>query len=46
MRKQQANYWNSGKTKFLEVDGKRYPVSGKAEARKLAEKLNATPWNF
>lgn len=26
--------------------GKTYPVSGKREAKALAKKLNATPWNF
>jgi hypothetical protein len=41
-----AYYYASGKNKFLEVQGKRFAVSGMREARKLCKDLNATPWNF
>jgi len=41
-----ANYWVNGKQKLLEVNGKMYVVTGKREARQLAKKLGATPWNF
>jgi len=41
-----AYYYASGKNKFLEVQGKRFPVTGMREARKLCKDLNAQPWNF
>ena len=41
-----AYYYASGKSKFLEVQGKRFAVSGMREARKLCKDLNAQPWNF
>lgn len=51
-----AHYYASKTRKFVVfgVNGKfppleeqkEFPVSGKAEARKLATESNATPWNF
>jgi hypothetical protein len=41
-----AYYYASGKNKFLEVQGKRFLVTGMREARKLCKDLNAQPWNF
>lgn len=52
-----ADYYRGGKRRgnVLDIvrieDGRRFPVSshpvaGKAEARKLALSLGATPWNF
>ena len=53
----EAHYTNGSKTRpakldlALTVNGRRAwlsssPVSGKAEARKLAHAAGATPWNF
>lgn len=53
----EAHYTNGSKTRpakldlALTVNGRRdwlssSPVSGKAEARKLAKAAGATPWNF
>ena len=55
--KLEAHYTNGSKTRpakldlALTVNGRRAwlsssPVSGKAEARKLAKAAGATPWNF
>lgn len=47
-----AHYFagRSEKILVIGVDGRltdeKYPVSGKKEARKLAEELGAKPWNF
>ena len=46
----QANYYKAGKKHYLEIGeagrGKVHEVSGKREARTLAKKLGATPYNF
>ncbi len=47
-----AHYYGTGKRKELTVGestrpiGVVYQVSGLKDARELAKKLNATPWNF
>jgi len=44
--------WNSKKTNFVVIsetnrpEGQRIAVSGKAEARRVANERNAQPWNF
>jgi hypothetical protein len=47
-----AHYFSSKSKKVLVISegpspvGREYPVSGKAEARKIAKQHNAEPWNF
>lgn len=47
-----AHYFGTGKRKELIISdsaipvGESLPVSGLKDARDLAKKLNATPWNF
>lgn len=45
-KQEKAYYYASKKEKFIDINGKTYPVKGKVEARRKAEPLNAIPWNF